>query len=108
MAASVRRVIQLWGLYARLDMLYVLRGSQTALSFYLSDLIMGVAAVTAMFLLAQRFDGIPPWTRDQMLFLLNWPLAGAIVEVDRTLSNLPWRCGDGRDHRATPLCDRFD
>jgi viologen exporter family transport system permease protein len=74
MVASVRRVVQLWGLYARLDMLYVLRGPQIALSFYVSDLILGMAAVTAMFLLAQRFNGIPPWSREQMLFLLGYAL----------------------------------
>ena len=102
MAASVRRVIQLWGLYARLDMLYVLRGSQTALSFYLSDLIMGVAAVTAMFLLAQRFDGIPPWTRDQMLFLHGYALLvrGTIdVFFNYNISFISRRIGRGQlDH----------
>src|SRR6266511_4158487 len=102
MAASVRRVMELWGLYARLDMLYVLRGSQTALSFYLSDLIMGVAAVTAMFLLAQRFDGIPPWTRDQMLFLLGYALLvrGTIdVFFNYNISFISRRIGRGQlDH----------
>jgi ABC-2 type transport system permease protein len=102
MAASVRRVFQLWGLYARLDMLYVLRGPQVALSFYVSDLILGMAAVTAMFLLAQRFDGIPPWSRDQMLFLLGYALLvrGTInVFFNYNISFISRRIGRGQlDH----------
>src|SRR5215472_8262001 len=102
MVASVRRVFQLWGLYARLDMLYVLRGPQIALSFYVSDLILGMAAVTAMFLLAQRFDGIPPWSRDQMLFLLGYALLvrGTIdVFFNYNISFISRRIGRGQlDH----------
>jgi ABC-2 type transport system permease protein len=102
MAASVRRVFQLWALYARLDLLYVLRGRQIALSFYVSDLILGMAAVTAMFLLAQRFDGIPPWSRDQMLFLLGYALLvrGAInVFFSYNISFISRRIGRGQlDH----------
>jgi ABC-2 type transport system permease protein len=102
MAVSVRRVFQLWGLYARLDMLYVLRGPQVALSFYVSDLILGLAAVTAMFLLAQRFDGIPPWSRDQMLFLLGYALLvrGTIdVFFNYNISFISRRIGRGQlDH----------
>lgn len=74
MAANLRRVLQLWGLYARMDLLYIARGPKTAISYYLSDLIVGISAVTATFFLAQRFDGIPPWTRNQMLFLLGYAL----------------------------------
>jgi ABC-2 type transport system permease protein len=74
MAASVRRMLELWSLYARLDMLYVLRGPKTALGWYVSDLVIGLAAITASFLLAERFDGIPPWSRDQMVFFLGYAL----------------------------------
>jgi viologen exporter family transport system permease protein len=45
-----------------------------ALTFYLSDFIVGLAAVTATFLLAERFDGIGPWTKPQVLFLLGYAL----------------------------------
>jgi ABC-2 type transport system permease protein len=102
MAANVRRVFQLWSLYARLDMLYVLRGPQLALTFYLSDLILGVAAITAMFLLAQRFDGIPPWSKDQMLFLLGYALlVRGIIDVffNYNISFISRRIGRGQlDH----------
>jgi ABC-2 type transport system permease protein len=102
MAANARRVCQLWGLYARLDLLYVLRGPQLALSFYISDLVIGVAAITAMFLLAQRFDGIPPWSRDQMLFLLGYALlVRGIIDVffNYNISFISRRIGRGQlDH----------
>src|SRR5215831_16627273 len=74
MVASLRRMFELWSLYARLDMLYVLRGPKTALGWYVSDLVIGLAAITASFLLAERFDGIPPWSRDQMVFFLGYAL----------------------------------
>jgi ABC-2 type transport system permease protein len=57
-----------------MDLLYLLRGPQTALTYYLSDVSVGVATVTATFLLAERFDGIGPWTRPQILFLLGYAL----------------------------------
>ncbi len=102
MVASLRRLGQLWALYARLDMLYVLRGPQLALTFYASDLILGTAAVTGMFLLAQRFVGIPPWSRDEMLFLLGYALLvrGTIdVFFNYNLSFISRRIGRGQlDH----------
>jgi ABC-2 type transport system permease protein len=72
--ASLRRMLQLWVLHARMDLLWIARGPAASLTYYLSDMIVGMAAITATFLLAQRFDGIPPWTRDQVLFLLGYAL----------------------------------
>src|SRR5438105_251054 len=57
-----------------MDLLYLARGPQTALTYYISDFIIGLAAVTATFLLAERFDGLGPWTRPQVLFLLGYAL----------------------------------
>src|SRR5712692_3549381 len=71
---SCERLIHLWKLYATMDLLFLARGPQVALSFYVSDFIVGLAAVTATFLLAERFDGIGPWTKPQVLFLLGYAL----------------------------------
>jgi ABC-2 type transport system permease protein len=57
-----------------MDVLYLARGPRVALAYYLSDLAIGLAAVTATFLLAERFDGIGPWTRPQVLFMLGYAL----------------------------------
>jgi ABC-2 type transport system permease protein len=73
-AERVRRVLRLWQLYGTMDLLYLARGPQAAITYYLSDFVTGVAAVTATFLLAERFGGIGPWSRAQILFLLAYAL----------------------------------
>jgi viologen exporter family transport system permease protein len=72
--ASLRRILELWALYTRLDILFVWRDPGKAIAYYASDLVIGVAAVTATFLLAQRFDGIGAWSRHQVIFLLGYAL----------------------------------
>lgn len=57
-----------------MDLLFLARGPHVALTYYVSDLITGVAALTATFLLAERFDGIGPWTQPEVLFLLGYAL----------------------------------
>ena len=71
---GVRRLLRLWGLYAAMDLLFIARGPQAATFYYLADLVIGTAAVTATFLLAERFDGIGLWSRPQVLFLLGYAL----------------------------------
>jgi ABC-2 type transport system permease protein len=68
------RLLRLFGLYATMDLLFLARGPQAAFAYYASDLVIGLAAVTATYLLAERFDGIGPWTRPQVLFLLGYAL----------------------------------
>ena len=71
---TLRRAGALLALYARLDLLYVVRGWQEALAWYVSDLLTVVAGVTATFLLAARFDGIGRWSYDEVLFLLGFAM----------------------------------
>ena len=71
---TLGRVLRLWRLYATMDLLYLLRGPELAVAYYLSDLIIGLGAFTATFLLAARFDGIGPWTRPELLFLMGYGL----------------------------------
>ena len=71
---TVRRLLELWALYARMDVLYITRGPLTAVSFYVSDVAVGMATVTATFLLAERFNGLGPWTKQEVLFLLGYAL----------------------------------
>jgi ABC-2 type transport system permease protein len=101
-ADALRRLLHLWQLYATLDLLYLARGPQIALTFYVSDFITGVAAVTATFLLAERFDGIGPWTRPQILFLLGYALlVRAVIDVffNYNLAFISRRIGRGQlDH----------
>jgi ABC-2 type transport system permease protein len=78
----LRHLLALWGLYARMDVLWIARGPRAALSWYLTDALTGFAAVVATFLLAARFDGIGAWSRDQVLFMLGFAMMGrGVVEV---------------------------
>lgn len=69
------RLPALWALYARMDVLWILRGPYAALSWIVADLIIAGATVASTFLLAARFDGIGAWSRPQVLFMLGFALA---------------------------------
>jgi ABC-2 type transport system permease protein len=101
-AERVRRVLRLWQLYGTMDLLYLARGPQIAITYYLSDFVTGVGAVTATFLLAERFDGIGPWTRAQILFLLAYSLlVRALIDLffNYNLAFISRRIGRGQlDH----------
>jgi ABC-2 type transport system permease protein len=71
---TFKRLLRLWRLYGALDFDFLARGPQIALTYYVTDFIIGVATVTATFLLAARFDGIGPWSTTQVLFLLGYAL----------------------------------
>jgi ABC-2 type transport system permease protein len=85
-----------------MDLMYIARGPQAALTYYVSDLVIGVAAATATFLLAARFDGIGAWSRPQVLFLLGYALlVRMLVEVffNYNLAHISRRIGRGQlDH----------
>ena len=72
--ASLRRLLELWRLYGWLDVLFITRSTSTAGMWYVADMIVGLAAVTTIFLLAERFDGIGPWSQVQVVFLLGYGL----------------------------------
>jgi ABC-2 type transport system permease protein len=97
-----RRLVRLWRLYATLDLLFLARGPRTAVVYYLSDFTLGIAAITATFLLPERFDGIGPWTRPQVLFLLGYALlVRGLIDVlfNYNLSQISRRIGRGQlDH----------
>ena len=72
--STLRRLLQLWRLYATLDILFITRSAGTAIPWYFSDIIIGLAAITTTFLLAERFGGIGPWSQAQVVFLLGYAL----------------------------------
>jgi ABC-2 type transport system permease protein len=67
-------VLELWRLHAWLDVLFITRSPGTAVPWYVADFIIGLAAITSTFLLAERFNGIGPWTPAQVIFLLGYAL----------------------------------
>jgi ABC-2 type transport system permease protein len=73
-ARQLRRLIALWALYARMDVLWVARGLRVSVAWYVGDLLVSLSAVTWSFLLAERFDGIGAWTKPQVVFMLGLAL----------------------------------
>lgn len=100
--APVRRILRLLRLQAEMDLVFIARGVPTALSFYASDVLTGLAAVATIFLLAERFGAIGQWTRAELLFLLGYGLlVRGVLETcfGFNVSHISRRIGRGQlDH----------
>jgi ABC-2 type transport system permease protein len=70
----LRRLVRLWAVYARMDLLFIARGLKLAAAFYLADIVIGATSAATTFLLAERFGGIGPWSRPAILFMLGYGL----------------------------------
>lgn len=100
--ASVIQLVRLLALYARMDVLWIARAKSSALTFYVSEWVLGVGVVAGTWLLAERFDGIGPWSREQVVFLLGYSLlVRGTVEVvfGWNVAHISRRIGRGQiDH----------
>ena len=98
----LRRIWRLWRMHGTLDLLLVTRDAKTFLMWYSSDMILNVAAVTGILLLAERFQGIGPWSKLDVVFLLGYAsLVGGIVGTffSYNISMISRRLGRGQlDH----------
>jgi ABC-2 type transport system permease protein len=72
--APLRRLFSLWGIYAKMDLMWLLRDPQTVILYLVADAVIGLSAATATFLLAARFDGIGRWSTQQIVFMLGYAL----------------------------------
>ena len=66
------RLLRLWYLYARLDLLWVTRSFRQFSMYYCGDVVINVAAISSTLLLAERFDGIGAWSKWQVVFMLGY------------------------------------
>jgi ABC-2 type transport system permease protein len=73
-SSTLRRLAQLWGVYAYLDLLFVTRGFKQFVGYYVSDAVLGFAGLSAVLLLAERFGGVGPWSRDHVAFMLGYAM----------------------------------
>jgi len=64
----------LWKIYAKLDLLLLLRDWKYCLSFCVAEFFINVGSIIGVILLAERFDGIGQWNRQQLLFFLGYGL----------------------------------
>lgn len=81
-AGAVARALALWRVAAYLDLMFVTRGPKQALGYAVTDSVLSLAAASGTLLLAERFAGIGPWTRHQVIFMLGYAiLASGILSV---------------------------
>jgi ABC-2 type transport system permease protein len=71
---GLRRLLRLWALAARMDLLFIARGFKLAIAFYVADMIIGASSAATTLLLAERFGGIGVWSRPAILFMLGYGL----------------------------------
>ena len=68
----MRRLFRLWFFYGGLDIKWMLRDIGSFAIYAFSDVVNVVAAITAMLLISERFDGVGPWSQTQITFLLGY------------------------------------
>jgi ABC-2 type transport system permease protein len=72
MLQPIGRLLRLLRVYAAMDLLWIARDSRNFAVCFVSDGIAAAGAISTTFLLAERFDGIGVWSRDQILFMLGY------------------------------------
>lgn len=70
--AKLRRLLSLWGLYARMDLHWFIQDRFCCILCILSDLLSNIAAVSGILLLAVRFQGVGGFSSDEILFMLGF------------------------------------
>src|SRR5687768_6788642 len=98
----ILRVFRLWAFFGYMDMQWMLRDLGSFVGYVFSDVMAIMAAISAMVLLAERFDGLGPWSRPHVWFLLGYAVLvhGALDTVfGYNISYISRRIGRGQlDH----------
>lgn len=68
----IKRMMALWGLYARMDAAWFLRDTKVCLMAVMADWIATAAGSLALFLLAWRFEGAGGMDKYEMLLMLSY------------------------------------
>ena len=95
-------LLRRWRVHAHLDFMWVTRDFRSCLIEIISGVVLNIAGVMAVFLLAERFEGIGDWSRDQIIFMLGYAaLVDGILEMGFTYNvlHISRRLGRGQlDH----------
>jgi ABC-2 type transport system permease protein len=76
------RLLRLWRLYGRMDLLWLTRDVKSFLSWAASDTLLNVGGLFGMLLLAEKFAGIGVWSKMQVLFLLSYAaVSGGVIDT---------------------------
>lgn len=91
MAASIRQLFQLLGIYAKMDLLWFLRDTKYCVLNILSDIVSTLAAVSGVFLLAEQFGNIGGMDQSQILFMLGYAsLVDGVISMCFSMNNVAW------------------
>lgn len=71
-ATGLVRLLQLYGIYARMDLAWFFKDTKICLMAVGADLVSNIAAVSGIFLLAYRFDGVGGMDKYEVLFMLGY------------------------------------
>ncbi len=66
------QIMQLYGLYAKMDLAWMLRDTKFAILAIMADSISNLSAIISIFLLAWRFDGVGGMSKIEVLFMLGY------------------------------------
>jgi len=69
---TLSRVLRLFSISAKMDLVWLLRDTKYALATILSEIISNIAAVSSVYLIAIRFGGIGGLSVDEVLFMMAY------------------------------------
>lgn len=72
MGAKIKRLLHLFGISAKMDLVWLLRDTKFAVTAILADIIANVSVVSGVYLIALRFGGIGGMSVDEVLFMMAY------------------------------------
>jgi len=76
----VRKILSLWSIYARMDLLWLLKDFNNFILYVTTDIVINFASITGIWLIAARFNGIGGMSIYQLLFMLGYSLTvGGVI-----------------------------
>jgi ABC-2 type transport system permease protein len=88
---SIKRLVQLWGISAKLDLLWFLRDTKYCIITIIADIAASLSSVAGIFLLAERFGNIGGMSKDQVLFMLGYAsIVNGIIALFFSMNNTGW------------------
>lgn len=72
MAANLRSLFRLWGLYARMDLRWMMQDWTSVFIVVISETLQNLSSMAGVLLLAVRFGGVGGLSADEVLFMLGF------------------------------------
>ena len=69
---TLGRILRLFGIAAKMDLMWLMRDTKYAIAGILADIISNIAVVSSVFLISVRFGGIGGMSSDEVLFMMAY------------------------------------